>query len=120
MIAWILLGLAALSLLLVIYWLTEKPTPEQLRKSRVVDVAPKFSGQVQLRPPEVIGTLDLRVKDVMTRGTTVGLPYIPPDEKWEKLLGSDTHNGVRTEVHGHVDDAGVVHVTSEHYHSEKK
>lgn len=59
--AWGLLFGAFFSVVLVIYWLTEKPKKHELslppiRKSRTVDVEP-WGREVKLEPPAVIGTI---------------------------------------------------------------
>lgn len=79
-----------LVVILVVYWLTEKPEPTQWdqmvgrtrrrsrearatiesgSKPRIVDVTPAFSGRVRLEPPKTIGTVP----------QGVGRSYTPPE-----------------------------------------
>lgn len=83
--AWGLLFGAFFSVVLVIYWLTEKPKKHELplppiRKPRMVDVEP-WGREVKLEPPAVIGTISESYDHFREPpAKVIELPYTPPTE----------------------------------------
>lgn len=89
--AWGLLAGAFFSIILVIYWLTEKPKAKQPRSQYTLPpvrdlpyhLDPGLPSEIFYKPPEVIGTIDLGVKNVLTKRTKITdfKPVGPPPSK---------------------------------------
>lgn len=65
----LLMFFAFLAVVMVIYWLTEKPkrkTRSEYTLPPVRDL-PGLPSEIFYKPPEVIGTLDLGVKNALTK-----------------------------------------------------